>query len=154
MRPSQLRLEWAAYVVSLLVISTTPASYHFTLLITPMGIMTSVLIDQKRFSALAFLAVLYFGIGFLLWTKLVGTNWSFLAVPRLWLAIAFGLCCFALLWQQQRTIGDDRCNQRVWCGVLACLLTLEVGARIHYPQGAFGPLRRADSGTGCHISRN
>ena len=138
MHPKQLRLEWAAYIVSLLVISTMPASYHFTLLILPMGIMTSVLIEQKRFPALAFLAVLYLGICFPLWTKLLGTNLSFLAVPRLWLAIAFGLCCFALLWQQQRTIGEHRCNQWVWSGVLACLLTLQVGAHVHHLQGAFG----------------
>ena len=100
MRPRQLRLEWAAYVVSLLVISTMPASYHFTLFILPMAVATGVLIQQKRFPALAFVVVLYLGTCFPLWAKLVGTNWSFLAVPRLWLAIAFYLCCLALLWQQ------------------------------------------------------
>ena len=50
-----------SYVVSLLVISTMPASYYFTLLILPVAIMSSVLIQQKRFFALALLAVLYFG---------------------------------------------------------------------------------------------
>ena len=138
MRPRQLRLEWAAYVVSLLVISTMPASYHFTLLILPMAVMTSVLIQQNRFSELALLAVLYLGICFPLWAKLVGTNWSLLAVPRLWLAIAFYLCCLALLWQQQRTTGEHRRSQWVWSGVLASLMALEIGAGIHHQHGAFG----------------
>jgi hypothetical protein len=138
MRPRQLRLEWAAYVVSLLVISTMPASYHFTLLILPMAIMTSLLIQQKRFPALALLAVLYLGTCFPLWAKLVGTNWSVLAVLRLWLATAFYLCCLALLWQQQRTTGEHRSSQWVWSGVLASLMALEVGASVHHQQGAFG----------------
>jgi hypothetical protein len=120
------------------VISTMPASYHFTLLILPMGIMTSVLIEEKRFSVLAFPTLLYLGICFPLWAKLVGTNQSFLAVPRLWLAIAFYLCCLALLWQQQRTTGEHRCSQWVWSGVLASLMALEVGAGVHHQHGAFG----------------
>jgi len=137
MRPRQLRLEWAAYVVSLLVMSTMPASYHFTLLILPMAIMTSMLIQQKRFPILAFLAVLYLGICFPLWAKLAGTNRSFLAVPRLWLAITFYLCCIALLWQQQRTTVEHRRIQWVWSGVLASLMALQVGAGVHHQQGAF-----------------
>ena len=137
MRLRQLRLEWAAYIASVLAISTMPASYHFTLLILPMAILTSVLIEEKRFPALALLAVLYLGTCFPLWPKLVSTNQSFLAVPRLWLAMAFCLCSFALLWQQRGTIRKHCCNQWVWSGVMACLLALEVGARVHQLPGAF-----------------
>ena len=138
MRPRQLQLEWAAYIASLLVISTMPASYHFTLLILPMAIVTSVLIEEKRFLALAFLAVLYFGTCFPLWTNLLGTSWSFLEVVRLWLAIAFSICCFVLLWQQQRDTGKDRPNRWAWSGVLACLLALEVSVGLRHLQGVFG----------------
>lgn len=138
MRPRQLRLEWAAYIVSLLVMSTMPASYHFTLLILPMSVIASVLIEEKRFPVLAFLAVLYMGICFPLWTKLFGTDLSLLAVPRLWLAIVFNLCCFVLLWQQQRPAAEYRHDRQVWSGALACLLVLEVAAALHHQQGVFG----------------
>jgi hypothetical protein len=137
MRPKQLRLEWAAYIAGLLAISTMPASYHFTLLILPMAIMTSVLIGKKRFFAGALLAVLYLGICFPLWTSLFGTNHSFLAVVRLWLAIAFTLCSFVLLWHQREDAGKYHWNQWAWSGVLACLMTLEIASSIYHLQGIF-----------------
>jgi hypothetical protein len=137
MRPRQLQLEWAAYVASLLAISTMPASYQFTLLVLPMAIATSVLIDGKRFRELVFLALLYLGTCFPLWTSVFGTRESFLAVFRLWLAIAFSFCCFVLLWQQRGNAGRDRRNQWAWSGVLGCLLALEVSAGLHHLQGVF-----------------
>lgn len=138
MRPRQLRLEWAVYVVSLLVISTNPASYHFTLLILPMAIMASVVIEEKRFPALAYLLVLYLGICFPLWTMIVGTERSFLAVPRLWSAIVFCLCCFVLLQRQQRSTVEHPRDRWMWSAGLACLLVLEVATTLHHLQGVFG----------------
>jgi len=137
MRPRQIRLEWAAYVVSLLVISTMPASYHFTLLILPMAVTARAVIEEKCFHGLAFLVVLYLGICFPLWTKLVGTDLSFLAVPRLWLGIVFSLCCIVLLWQRRRPALECRRNCWVWSGVLACLLVLEVAAALHHERDVF-----------------
>jgi hypothetical protein len=125
-----------SYVVSLLVISTKPASYHFTLLILPMAIMSSVLIQQKRFFALALLAVLYFGHVFRFGRSSSARTGHFWRCPRLWLAITFYLCCLALLWQQQRTTGEHRPSQWVWSGMLASLMALEVGASIHHQHGA------------------
>lgn len=138
MRPRQVRLEWAAYVMGLLVISTMPASYHFTLLILPMAIMSGVLIEEKRLPMLAFLVVVYLGVCFPLWTQLVGAEPPFLAIPRLWLAIVLSLYCFALLWRQKRPALEHRRDRWLWSGVLVCLLVLEVTAALHHEQRVFG----------------
>jgi hypothetical protein len=138
MRPRQLRLEWAAFVVGLLAISTLPASYHFTLLILPVAVMGSVLIEDKNWRSLAILLLLYLGVCFPGWNNNIGDGWlALLSVPRLYFLLA--LCGFAYVIlaahnRERATAGKDR---RLWVAALACALLFAVATTLRHQQGLF-----------------
>ena len=136
-RPLQVRLEWSAYIVSLLAISTMPASYHFTLLILPMAIMMAALIEEKRFRVLALLLALYFGICFPFWRSDFDGGMAFLAVPRLYLLIALCLFSYSLLRQKRPLAFQYRRDRWVWAGVLAGGLVFQVATNLHRLHGVY-----------------
>ena len=136
-RPPRVRLEWSAYIVGLLAISTMPASYHFTLLILPMAIMVAALVEEKRFQMLALLLVFCFGICFPLWRSDFDGGMAFLAVPRLYLPIALCLFSYVLLGWKRPAAFQYRRDRWVWAGVLAGGLVLEVATNLHHLHGIY-----------------
>ena len=60
----RIMLEWSAMLTASLVISTIPASYNFVLMVLPMCVLSSILLERKQYGWLAALAVAYIGIGF------------------------------------------------------------------------------------------
>jgi hypothetical protein len=70
--PRRLRLEWAAVLLASLAISTSPASYLFTLLILPVCLVWEALQRREDGLLLAALLFLYLAAGFPGWTTAGG----------------------------------------------------------------------------------
>ena len=132
MRPCQLKLEWSAFMTSLLTISTMPASYHFTLLILPVALMTAVLVEDRRFVFFAVLTATYFGINVPLWRSTFSGGLSLLGVPRLYLLICLCLYSWILLRKREQPAIQQQRDQRLWAAALACALVLEVAVSLRH----------------------
>ncbi len=61
----RILLEWSALLTASLAISTIPASYNFVLMIFPVCVLASRLLQARNYGWLAALVVTYLGIGFL-----------------------------------------------------------------------------------------
>ncbi len=137
MRPQRVCLEWSAFLVALLAISTLPASYHFTLLILPVAIIGSVLVRHRNYRLLAVLLVLYLGICFPSWRTAFSGGMAVLAVPRLYLMVLLCLFCYAVLsWQEGHrfTFGLDRW---AWSAALAGVMAIQIAAAFHHQRGVY-----------------
>ncbi len=138
MRPRQLRLEWAAFLVGLLTISTLPASYHFTLLILPVAVMGTVLIEDKNWRSLAVLLMLYLGVCFPGWNNNIGDGWSaLLSVPRLYLLLALCVFFYLTLATQRPAHVTAEKDRRLWVAALAGTLLFAVATTSHHQKGLF-----------------
>lgn len=137
-RPQQVRLEWSAFLLALLAISTLPASYHFTLLILPAAIFSSLLIVERSYRALALFCLLYVAICIPGWRVAASSGWFALTgVPRLYLVLLLCLFSYVVLSQWERlSKGFDR-ECWVWSGVLAFALLLDIGANLHHQHGLY-----------------
>jgi hypothetical protein len=100
--PRRIMLEWSAMLTASLAISTIPASYNFVLMILPMCVLSSILLERKQYGWLAALVVAYVGIGFPFPTpaKISGLA-ILLYIPRLPLLIAVLLGIYMLLWPRE-----------------------------------------------------
>ncbi len=135
MQPRRLRLEWSAYVTALLVISTMPASYHFTLLILPMAIVAQLCIGDRKYVMLLSVVALYLGVCFPLWADTLGARSPFWILPRLYLAIGFCGYLYYLLSQERQAHLQLRQGRLLWCGVLACFLVVGIGVSLRHLAG-------------------
>jgi hypothetical protein len=138
MRPRQVRLEWAAFLVGLLAISTLPASYHFTLLILPVAVIATVSIEDKNWRSLAILLMLYLGVCFPGWNNNIGNGWSaLLSVPRLYLLLALCVFFYLTLAAQRPGHAIAEKDRRHWVVALACALFFAVATTLHHQKGLF-----------------
>ncbi len=138
MRPRQLRLEWAAFMVGLLAISTLPASYHFTLLILPVAVMGTVLNEEQNWPPLAILLMLYLGVCFPGWNNNIGDGWSaLLSVPRLYLLFALCVFFYITLAAQRPEHATAEKDRRLWIVALACGLLFAITTTLHHQKGLF-----------------
>ncbi len=100
------KLEWAAFLVLLLVLSPVPSSYHFVALILPAVLVADVFSKRKQYSRVLILALLYFLIcGELIVPAKMGTTFSFLMVlafSRLWLGLLLWFFLVVCLWRENR----------------------------------------------------
>ncbi len=99
---SRILLEWSALLTAALAVSTIPASYNFVLMVLPMCVLASLLLQRRRYGWLAALVIAYLGIGF----PMPGPHRAvglalLLYVPRL--PLMLGVLCgiYALLWRDQ-----------------------------------------------------
>jgi Glycosyltransferase family 87/WD40-like Beta Propeller Repeat len=100
--PRRIMLEWSAVLTASLAISTIPASYNFVLMILPMCVLSSILLERKQYGWLAALVVAYIGIGFPFPTPARVTGLAILLyIPRLPLLIAVLVGIYALLWPRE-----------------------------------------------------
>jgi hypothetical protein len=136
--PKRLQLEWSAFLIALLAISTMPASYHFTLLILPVVAMASVLIQERDLRSLLLLGLLYLGVCFPAWRHDLGDGWwPLLAVPRLYFVILFCLLSYVIL-RRQQPFGASRTRDRwLWAGVLVAALIFGMASTFHHQRGLY-----------------
>jgi Glycosyltransferase family 87/WD40-like Beta Propeller Repeat len=137
-RPQQVRLEWSAFLLALLAISTLPASYHFTLLILPVGVIVSVLLDGRNYRALALLAFLYLAICIPGWKVSSGDGLHALAgVPRLYFVILLCLFSYAVLAKRERPAAGFEPDRWLWSAALACGLVLQIATTLHHQRSLY-----------------
>jgi len=136
----QIQLEWSAFLVALLAISTLPASYHFTLLIMPVTLLVAVCLRRENYSSLALLLVVYLAICFPAWPRSAGDGWwAILAVPRLYLVLLLcGLGYAALNREEHNAASRDRWT---WATALAVLVVVQVVSAIHHQRGVYDNYR-------------
>ena len=100
--PGRIMLEWSALITASLAISTSPASYHFILMVLPVCVLAAILLERKSYGWLAALLVVYIGIGFPVPSpsKAMGPA-ILLYVPRLPLMLALLAGIYVLLWRDR-----------------------------------------------------
>jgi hypothetical protein len=100
------KLEWAAFLVLLLVLSPVPSSYHFVALILPAVLTADVFVKRKQYGRVFILTLLYFLIcGEIIAPAKMGTAFSFLmmlAFSRLWFGLLLWLFLVLCLWHENR----------------------------------------------------
>ena len=98
-------LEWAAYTLTLLLLSPIPSSYHFVVMIFPVVLFADVLRSQKKYGSLAAAVFLYFLVSIAAFSPPDdGGRFSFLtlvAFLRLWAGLALLAFCIFHLWRQE-----------------------------------------------------
>ncbi len=87
-------LEWATFVLALLILSPVPSSYHFVVLIFSIVLLVDVLLMRRRYY-LAALAIAFYCL-----ISMV----EFLAFARLWIAVLLLLVFFIALWPNRRPL--------------------------------------------------
>jgi Glycosyltransferase family 87/WD40-like Beta Propeller Repeat len=136
--PRRLQLEWSAFLIAVLAISTMPASYHFTLVILPVVVMASELIRERDLRSLVLLALLYLGICFPAWRHDLSDGWwPLLAVPRLYFLILFCLLFYAILSRPTRFGASYTLDRWLWPGALAAALVFGVASTLHHQHGLY-----------------
>jgi hypothetical protein len=135
--PRRIRLEWAAIILASLAISTSPASYLFTLLILPVCLMLEPLQQENSGLWVALLLPLYAAAGFLGGTNEGREGWlALLGVPRLYVLILLCVFAYALLIRprQREAASLDR---RTWGFALSTLLALNIVSGLRHQQGLY-----------------
>jgi len=128
-------LEWSALLLASLAISTSPASYLFTLLILPVALLLDRLLQQKQWKAAAALILLYLIAGL---PNSQGFNlqgWhALLAEPRLYALLL--LCLFATLLLYQHHAAWNT-GHRLWLAALALVLIANIVSGIRHQHGVY-----------------
>jgi hypothetical protein len=130
---SRILLEWSALLTATLAVSTIPASYNFVLMVMPVCVVASILLQRKRYGWLAALVIAYLGIGF----PMPGPHRPvglalLLYVPRL--PLMLGVLCgiYALLWRDRPVGASARDWTRyAWVTVIAVAVILNTRSTLH-----------------------
>ena len=133
----RLQLEWSAFLVAILIISTLPASYHFTLLILPAALLASLFLRESDYSSLALLLLLYFAISFPAWPHgRVDRWWALMAVPRLYfLVLLFAFIC-TTLWRLRPARGRQL-DRWAWAAAFAVVLSAQTVTALRHQRGFY-----------------
>jgi Glycosyltransferase family 87/WD40-like Beta Propeller Repeat len=130
--PRRILLEWSALLTGSLTVSTIPASYNFVLMALPMCVLSSLLLEHRRYAWLAAALAAYIGVGF---SFPASSHVSGLAIllytPRLPLMIALLLGFYALLLMDR----SGKSHSHDWSRVLwaaAMLIAVVAAARSTY----------------------
>lgn len=148
--PPTLQLEWSTLLVALLAISTLPSSYHFTLLILPVGILAALFLREHNGRSLVLLLMLYMAISFPAWHHVPEDGWwALLAVPRLYFVILLCLLFYITLVQRSNHEPEATHGTQLWVAAFSLLLLLQIVSTLHH-------LNRfeADSGSRIMTSAN
>ncbi len=129
--PGRIALEWSALIVASLAISTSPASYQFVLMVLPLCVLTSLLLERKWYGWLAILLMVYIGICLPIASPSGRMGPAILLyVPRLPLTFALLLGIYVLLWRDGRVeeSGSARYWPNVWpnCAWAAVMVVVAV----------------------------
>jgi hypothetical protein len=135
--PRQLRLEWAAIILASLAISTSPASYLYTLLILPVCFLLESLPRDKPYRWTAALLLLYAAAGYLHGTSDGREGWlALFGVPRLYALLLLCLFANALLVRQPRHEAASL-HRRAWAVALSVLLAFNIASALRHQHGLY-----------------
>jgi hypothetical protein len=133
----RVRLEWAAVLLASLAISTSPASYLFTLLILPVALILGSLREEGKRLWAAVLLSLYVAAGFLGGKSNGGEGWAVLmAVPRLYALILLVVFSYLVLLSPYQHKGLKR-DRALWTFALLAVLILGVVTNLRHQLGLY-----------------
>ena len=134
--PRRDRLEWAAILLVTLALSTSPASYLFTLLILPVCLIWDALEQQRDRISIAVLMSFYFAVGIIGGSDHGGAGWSaLLKVPRIYVLILLCVFTYLLLIRQQPR---ERLKLSLsWTVALIITMTLSIATNLRHQQGLY-----------------
>ncbi len=136
-RPSQIRLEWAAITLASLAISTSPASYLFTLLILPISLILGSLQGKKSALWVAIILPLYAAAGFVRGIDEGRDGWfALLRVPRLYMLVLLCVFAYALLFRERQREVEWSVN-RAWAVALSLLLAIGIVLNLRHQKGLY-----------------
>jgi hypothetical protein len=135
--PRRVRLEWAAVLLATLAISTSPASYLFTLLILPVALILGSLREEGKHLWAAVLLSLYVAAGFVGGKTDRGEGWAALgAVPRLYvliLLVMFGYLVLIRLYQRN----ESKRDRAFWIFAVLAVLVFSVVTNLRHQRGLY-----------------
>jgi hypothetical protein len=126
--PDQILLEWVGLLTASLAISTTPASYHFVLMVFPVCVLAALMIERGMNNWLLALIVAYLGIGFPMPApgRQIGPAILFFA-PRFFLMVALLVGVYLLLWRNRRVQSSEMdLGHYAWACVMVIAVLLNV----------------------------
>lgn len=131
--PNRIALEWSALLTATLVISTSPASYLFMLLILP----TAVLLQYFRLQRMRLASFLLFlGIGYPGWHTGPAKGLDVLLhVPRLWLLVLFLAVLYAALGARAMRSAGLRRESIAWGAGFALAAAFSIVSGLHHVRG-------------------
>ena len=136
--PQRLQIEWSAYIVALLAISTLPASYHFALLILPVAIVVAVLLRENRTLHVGLLLIGYIGVCYPAWPRLeLHGLWALLSVPRLYFMLLLCALFYVPLARCGAAAEDTRQDRTAWTILLTALLVVQSFTLLRHQRGAY-----------------
>jgi hypothetical protein len=150
------RLEYAGFVLSLLVLSPVPSSYHFVVMILPMTFFVDRLLQNRDCRRLSFGIVLYLLISTSdLWSRHLGESFpTTIGFARLWLAILLYALLLTYLWK----VSESRPHYGAICvvGVVAvCAIVVSVaGYRRHFDHRSEQMSRRLPDTSNSYLQTN
>ena len=135
--PRRIRLEWAALLLASLAISTSPASYLFTLLILPVALIAGWFREEGKHIWAAVLLVLYF-LGGLLGGKADSpAGWAALAaVPRLYMLILLVMFSYLVLLTVNRP-NEPKRDRSLWILAMLSILAFSVVTNLRHQRGLY-----------------
>jgi hypothetical protein len=137
----RIRLEWGAVLLASLAISTSPASYLFTLLILPVCFVWEAIRSSGVPFAAKILLILYFAAGYPGWPSMMAHGWlALLAVPRLYVLVLICLLTYAVLFRElsREELIESR---RSWVAFLGVVLVLAIVGGLRHQRGLYADYR-------------
>jgi Glycosyltransferase family 87/WD40-like Beta Propeller Repeat len=132
-----VKLEWSATLLASLAISTSPQTYHFTLLILPAVLVMDALWRRRAYLSLAILLPLYVVTGYVSGSGGELGGWSaLLGVPRLYaLLLSCGLLYLFMI--RQRPDESSKRDRLAWVFVLGAVVTLSIFGNLRHLRGLY-----------------
>ena len=129
----RIALEWSALLTATLVISSSPASYLFTLLILPVAALWQ---QSPRSSIKLASFLLFLGIGYPAWNTADAEGLhALLHVPRLWLSILFLALLYATLGVRVFRVARLRWEAIAWTSLIAAATAFSISTGLRHVRG-------------------
>jgi Glycosyltransferase family 87/WD40-like Beta Propeller Repeat len=134
--PARISLEWSALLLATLTLTPLPASYHFTVLILPVAVLCSQLIQEERRALLVVVIGLYLAVGYPGWNTAPVDGWgSLLHVKRLYALML--LTAVALYLMKSGRAAARVHEQRWWLAGGAVALVISMVGGLAHQRGLF-----------------
>jgi hypothetical protein len=137
----RIQIEWAAVLLASLAISTSPASYLFTLLILPVVLIYKLLREERKYGWKACLLVLYVAAGVFGGKSDSGDGWiALVGVPRLYVLIILGFLSYLILWRfvdQRGTHFESRTERTLWTVILITIVAVGIVTGLKHQCGLY-----------------
>jgi hypothetical protein len=131
--PARIPLEWSALLLATLTLTPLPASYHFTVLVLPVAILSAHLIQERRRTLLTIVIALYLAVGYPGWNTAPVDGWqALLHVTRLYALILLTTLAIYLIKN-----GTPVHQRKWWLAGFAVALIISIVAGLEHQHGLF-----------------